>query len=66
MNTKPNVLARVLAVLLSLSYCARSFAATVEDQAAAIQVEPEVMWYTNMALDDSSVLVESSKLNIPK
>ena len=58
MNTKPNVLAGVLALLISLSYCATSSAAAVDSQAAAIQVESEVMWYTTMALDDSSVLIQ--------
>ena len=66
MNTKPNVLAGVLALLVSLSYCATSLAAAVDGQAAAIQVESEVMWYTTMALDDSSVLVEKFKAKYPK
>ena len=43
-----------------------SLAAAVEGQAAAIQVESEVMWYTTMALDDSSVLVEKFKAKYPK
>ena len=66
MNTKPNLLAGVLALLVSLSYCATSLAAAVDGQAAAIQVESEVMWYTTMALDDSSVLVERFKSKYPK
>jgi ABC-type glycerol-3-phosphate transport system substrate-binding protein len=66
MNTKPNVLAGVLAVLLSLSYCEPPLAAAAEGQPAAIQVEPEIMWYTTMALDDSSVLVEKFKAKYPK
>ena len=66
MNTKPNVLAGVFAVLLSLSYCTRSFAAAVEGQPAAVQAESEVMWYTTMALDDASVFVEKFKAKSPK
>jgi ABC-type glycerol-3-phosphate transport system substrate-binding protein len=65
MNTKPNVLAGLLAVLLSLGYCEPPFAAA-EGQPAAVQIEPEIMWYTTMALDDSSVLVEKFKAKYPK
>ena len=40
-------------------------AAAGESKSAPIKVESEVMWYTTMALDDSSVLVEKFKSRHP-
>jgi len=42
-----------------------AFAAAGESKPAPVKVEPEVMWYTTMALDDSSVLVGKFKGSHP-
>ena len=66
MNRRINVVLEILAVCLSLTCCVSTFAAAVDGQTATAPVEPEVMWYTTMALDDSSVLVERFKSKYPK
>lgn len=59
----------LLSQALFLVICSASpvvpVAAAGESKSAPIKVESEVMWYTTMALDDSSVLVEKFKSRHP-
>ena len=59
------LLSRMIAFLTFFTLSVWSVAVAGESKPAPIKLEPEVMWYTTMALDDSSVLVEKFKSKHP-
>ena len=59
------LLSRMIAFLTCFTLSVCSVTVAGESKPAPIKLEPEVMWYTTMALDDSSVLVEKFKSKHP-